>query len=43
MLLLIKKIKNVHQHPFHLVNASLWPLSLSFSLFNFFFSYIRLF
>ena len=36
MLLLIKKIKNVHQHPFHLVNASLWPLSLSFSLFNFF-------
>ena len=32
MLVLIKKIKSVHQHPFHSVNASLWPLSL----FNFF-------
>lgn len=28
--------KNKHQHPFHLVNSSLWPISLSFSLFNLF-------
>lgn len=29
-------LKNKHQHPFHLVNSSLWPISLSFSLLNFF-------
>lgn len=28
--------KHKHQHPFHLVNSSLWPISLSFSLFNLF-------
>lgn len=28
--------KNIHQHPFHLVNSSLWPLSISLSLFNLF-------
>lgn len=28
--------KNTHQHPFHIVNSSLWPISLAFSLFNLF-------
>jgi len=28
--------KNIHKHPFHLVNSSLWPFSLALSLFNFF-------
>jgi len=28
--------KNTEEHPFHLVNSSLWPMSLALSLYNLF-------
>jgi len=28
--------KNVEEHPFHLVNSSLWPISIALSLYNLF-------
>ena len=43
---LIKNIilKNLfEQHPFHLVNSSLWPLFISFSLMNLTFSFLLYF
>jgi hypothetical protein len=28
--------QNTEEHPFHLVNSSLWPMSLALSLYNLF-------
>jgi hypothetical protein len=28
--------KNTEEHPFHLVNSSLWPMSIALSLYNLF-------
>ena len=35
--------KNKEEHPFHLVNSSLWPMALAFSLYNLFISLIGYF
>ena len=36
-------LKNTEEHPFHLVNSSLWPIALAFSLYNFLISIVEYF
>lgn len=39
----LKLTKNIEEHPFHLVNSSLWPMTIALSLYNLFISLIGYF